>query len=299
MTFAAPGKRAFFKYASPETALAILRNRTVRYASPLTFNDPFDVQSGLHFNFEIDALPAKIINRLSEYASSPTSPPVDPNDVWGKLVLEVQRLFPTHGFPRERWEADAPALLRGLAAEIKATKEGYQKIWWDKLLPGARFFCVSEERDNLLMWAHYARDHTGAVFEFWSLPEEDNPLSVARPVQYLDDPPSFFSEDEFLDEIFSLKKLDTDGLYQRYAYAKSKHWKYEREWRAWYPLSESGLHDDMPIRPTEFLALYLGCRAKPEFKAALLKLVCEAFPNVRVFQATRLRETYSLDYTEI
>ena len=30
-------------------------------------------------------------------------------------------------------------------------------------------FCVSESQDNLLMWSHYAQNHTGAVIKFLSL----------------------------------------------------------------------------------------------------------------------------------
>ena len=86
-----------------------------------------------------------------------------------------------------------------LEAVIRSTQEAYRQHWRDKLLPGLRVFCVSEERDNLLMWAHYAQEHKGAVFEFWSLPEEDNPLSVAQPIEYVDSPPPFFTETEWME----------------------------------------------------------------------------------------------------
>lgn len=150
------------------------------------------------------------------------------------------------------------------------------------------------------MWAHYARDHKGAVFEFWSLPEEDNPLSVARPVQYSANPLPFFSEQEFLDDILAIRKLDFSQLYHRYAYHKSKHWKYEKEWRVWYPLSKSsGFYDTVPVRPSEFRALYLGCQICDEDKRALLELVRKHFPSTRVFQAAKSAVAYELEYTEI
>ncbi len=94
--------------------------------------------------------------------------------------------------------------------------------------------CVSEERSNLLMWAHYAKDHTGAVFEFLSLPDEGNPLLVAEPVMYVDHPIPFFTESEWLDHIFSVRRLNESELYKRYVYTKSSDWRYEREWRC-YP----------------------------------------------------------------
>ena len=295
-----PGTKAFFKYTSPDTAIAILWNQTVRYSSPLTFNDPFDIQSGLHFDFDIEKLPGKIIERLSEIAAAAEVPEVDSSDVWGQLVLKIREMYPTHGFPKERWHREADYLFAWLAGKIKETQQEYQCHWREKLLPGVRVFCVSEDRDNLLMWAHYARDHKGAVFEFWSLPEEDNPLSVARPVQYSANPLPFFSEQEFLDDILAIRKLDFSQLYHRYAYYKSKHWKYEKEWRVWYPLAESsGLYDAVPVCPSEFRALYLGCQICDVDKRALLELVRKHFPSTRVFQAAKSAVAYELEYTEI
>ncbi len=225
---APPGKRPFFKYASPDATLAMLRNRTMRYSSPLAFNDPFDVQSGLHFNFDIDSLHDKVLDRLEQLASSKDEPNVDSDDVWGKVVLEVRKYYPTHGFPKDRLKSMTNESFCWLVEQIKDTQAKYQKDWW-AMLPGIRVFCVSEDRDNLLMWAHYSRDHTGAVLELWSLPEEDNHLSVARRVEYVVKPPPFYTESEWIDDTVGIKKLDSSALYQRYAYVKSQHWEYERE----------------------------------------------------------------------
>lgn len=294
-----PGRRAFFKYASPETTLAVLRNRSVRYSSPLAFNDPFDIQSGLHFDFDIDSLPSRVLERLHELAGAPEQPPVDESDVWGRLVMAVRDLYPEHGFDRTRWERVALAPFTQLATIIKTTRQQYQEHWDTKLLPGIRVFCVSEERDNLLMWAHYARDHTGAVFEFWSLPEEDNPLSVAEPIQYLQSPPPFFSEAQFLDDLFSIRKLDFSALYRRYAYCKSDVWAYEREWRVWHPYGPPGEYEAMPVRASEFKGLYLGCRMSDETRRDVIALARTSFPGVPIHAAQKARHAYQLAYTEV
>lgn len=223
------GARQFYKYATPKTALSVLKSRSFRYSSPLKFNDPFDFQSGLHFDFDIDSLHRKILDRLFVLATSKAEPIVDINDPWGKLVMLVREKYTTHGFPRQRWEEmSAPSFAR-LIGEIRITQKKYQDYWWKRLLPSIRVFCVSEDRDNLLMWSHYARDHTGVVFELHSLPEEDNPLSVAKPIKYVETPPPFFTEAEWIDDILSIKKMDHRELNRRYAYFKSSHWKYEKE----------------------------------------------------------------------
>jgi len=294
-----PEKRSFYKYATPDTALAVLKNRTVRYSSPLKFNDPFDFQSGLHFDFDLDSLHGKVFDRLHELATNLEEPPVDKNDPWGKIVLLIRENYLKYGLP-DHLRTKSSELFSKLVAEMSVTQQQYQEHW-RKLLPGIRVFCVSEDRDNLLMWAHYAKDHTGAVFEFLSLPEEDNPLSIAKPVTYVDRPPPLFSEAEWINDILSLQRLNTDDLYKRYAYIKSTHWRYEKEWRVWYPQTPApeGLWFDCPIRQSEFAAVYIGCRAKPDFTDEVRTLTYAAFPHARIFKARKENRDYALKYEEI
>jgi hypothetical protein len=302
MSTRSPDRRSFYKYADPETALAILRNKTVRYSSPLTFNDPFDVQSGLHFDFDIDTLHAKVSDRLAQLVAAVEEPAVDRNDPWGEVVLLARKYYPTHGFQREHWDSMTAPLFAYLISEIRTTQQNYQEHWWKTLLPGIRVFCVSEDRDNLLMWAHYAKDHTGVVFEFLSLPEEDNALSVAQPVIYVDRPAPFFTEKEWIEHILSLQKFNADELYKRYVYIKSKHWEYEREWRVWYPLIPAPpgtLHDDLPIRTSEFASIYIGCRAVSAFADDIIAMIRDSFPSTRVYCAHKSKTAYALEYEEI
>jgi len=295
-----PGKRPFYKYATPETALAILESRAVRYSSPLSFNDPFDVQSGLHFDFPLEELHEKVIAKLGELAASPDRPTVDETDPMGQMVLLCHQHYGTHGFPFDRWREKTAPSFSHLVDEIRTTQQKLQQHWLN-LLPGMRVFCVSEERDNLLMWAHYAKDHTGAVFEFWSLPENDNPLSVAGKVEYVTSPPPFFTESEWLANLLTQQRFDIQALSRRYVYFKSADWFYEHEWRVWYPLipAPSACYVDMPIQPKEFAALYFGCRAKEAFVSKATHLAREAFPHLRVFRASRQQDTYTLVHTEV
>ncbi|MEQ1844311.1 MAG: DUF2971 domain-containing protein [Nitrospira sp.] len=295
-----PGQRSFFKYAAPETALAILKSQTVRYSSPLCFNDPFDIQTGLHLNFDIDSLPAKVLDRIQALAMARENPKVDPDNPWGQIVLKAREYYPTHGFPRDRWEQMTAQPFLQLPTEAK-TLQVKVKNYWREMLPRMRVFCVSEDRDNLLMWVHYAKDHSGVVFEFLSLPQEDNPLSVARRVHYVDSPPSFYTEAEWVDDILTIHEFDHRELSRRYVYFKSAHWSYEREWRTWYlssPASE-GHYDDMPIRKSELAAVYIGCKAEASFAESVISLTRASFPNAKLYRASRGEDAYALEYKEI
>ena len=94
------GKRSFFKYASHEAALAMLKSKTVRYSSPLLFNDPFDMQAGLNFDFDVDLLNEKLVARMEQLSRGPEEPLVDKDDPWGQMILLMREKISTHGFGR-------------------------------------------------------------------------------------------------------------------------------------------------------------------------------------------------------
>lgn len=290
--------RPFYKYASPEATLAMLTHGTTRYSTPLNFNDPFDIQAGLHFDFDLSELHTAVVDRIGELAEAVDEPLVNVEDPWGQLVINARRYFPTHGFDRENWIQFMKPAFDELLPVLSATQLEYQIHWRNVLLPGMRVFCVSEDRDNLLMWAHYAKDHRGAVLELWSLPEEDNPLSVAVPVRYVDRPISFYTKKEWVDDIVSVKKLEFDAMYRHYACTKSSHWSYEKEWRVWYPFSETAQYDYSSIRQSELKAVYLGCQSEFHFRERVKELLREKFPNARLYLARKSETKYALEYTD-
>jgi Protein of unknown function (DUF2971) len=150
---------------------------------------------------------------------------------------------------------------------------------------------------NLLMWAHYAKDHTGVVFQFRVLAERDNPLCVAKPVQYYRKPPPFFTEDQLLEGIVSTCPIEPDAALLQYATIKSDIWAYEKEWRVW-DLERQVHHQrytDYPLYPNEIGAVYFGCRIDPDMKAAIMHLL-SSHPNARAFQARKARDMYRLDF---
>lgn len=294
-----PGRRPFYKYASPETVLAVLQNKTLRYSSPLAFNDPFDHQVGLHFDFDLDDFPRKLIDRYELLAKHPEIELIEADDSVAAFISFIRQKYPTHGFPREMYDLHIKPVLTEATRAIAQTRTDFQEHWLDSLRK-TRTFCVAEDRDNLLMWAHYAKDHKGAVLELWSLPEEDNALSVARKVAYAKQPPAFFTEDEFIDDFCGMKRLDLPALTKRSVHTKSDHWSYENEWRVYFPLSDSpGLYEDLSLRATEFKEIYFGCRAESGFIDQARALLSAQFPNTRRFAASKSNGSFSLQFGEI
>jgi hypothetical protein len=287
----------FFKYTSASAAVKILESSAVLYRSPIQFNDPFDVQSGLHFEFDVDSLPDKILDEIERLVSMEQKPDIPDADL-GKSVLHMWEMIKARGFfPRERARSLLRPVLATLSNAAVVFQQQYQRAWWTEFLPRLRVFSVSEVRDNLLMWSHYSKEHTGVVFEFRVMPEQDNPLCAARPVQYRAVPPPFFTEREWLDEFFGLRDLPATDLYFRYAYVKSDVWAYEKEWRVWdlLPQVEDKLYSSYPLRQDEVAAVYFGCRIAPDIKAQILRLM-SAHPNAVAFQARKASDEFKLRF---
>ncbi len=290
----------FYKYTSADTTKIILRSGTVRYSSPLIFNDPFDIQSGLHFDFAIHSLPSKIFQRLEDLVCSGESISGDDSDPWIQAIKLMRENYDIDGFPREQiWNLIAPSLKR-LNQEVIATQINYTKRW-KEFLPRLRVFSVSEDRDNLLMWSHYSKDHTGVVLQFNVLPERDNPLCAAQKVIYQPSPPAFFSESEWIESMLGLSTLDTEGLYWRYAYIKSDKWAYEKEWRVWDLLPDpvEQLYSDYPLIPEEVAAVYFGCRIHESDKKEIISLLSANYPRAALFQASKSKFEFGLVFDEM
>ena len=99
MAYPEHNRRSFFKYTSAETAIKILESSSVLYSSPIRFNDPFDVQAGLHFDFDINSLPDKIFDSIAELVLMPDRPQVSEASDFGKAICLMWEKKATHGFP--------------------------------------------------------------------------------------------------------------------------------------------------------------------------------------------------------
>lgn len=170
--------------------------------------------------------------------------------------------------------------------------------------------CFGTEYTDLLMWAHYAANHTGLCLSFDT---SYKLFSSVREVRYTVDRPhvssvSFIQEDEELVKSVLLHK--------------SPHWAYEKEWRAVKrPIREDELdyykkllrkddsrHDEIAellaseggpgvyqFDPGAIQNIYFGARMPEESKEKLAGLIKESIPHARVFEMQLDRRRYQLN----
>ena len=144
----------------------------VEPSSPLYFNDPYDCG----FCFQEDIL-SELLGKEDYIKALEKYIPLKREDY--DLILSstdiesaVQIVFQNHGkkFPDSFFKS-----LRNDASECM-----------DELKDAVRVVCLSETYDSMLMWSHYARNHTGYCIEY-EFNKDDMYYSSLHQVRYTKD----------------------------------------------------------------------------------------------------------------
>ena len=188
-----------------------------------------------------------------------------------------------------------------LIPRLKEQIESHNR-WWRSFIKKVRVFCVVEEHDNLLMWAHYSKNHTGAVIKFRLIPELDTALCGAYPIQYSGKPPTLATLEEYIQDLTGKIPLDTNKVSWRYTLTKSNHWRYEKEWRCAKKSKSTDLRkrsEFAPVLPDEIDTVYLGLKMKRPEEEAILRCLTGSLKNVHVYKAKKSETKYGLDFGRV
>ena len=180
-----------------EKLTQICIDRKIYCSSPRDFNDPFD------------CLPCVV---------SPQSQP-DIEAGTNHLIARFIDSLPQHSPDEIEREARA-----GILSFSPEELEKWSKIACEGTASKMGAFCLSERIDNVLMWSHYANNHTGVAIKFEPLVNLKGGLMPLFKVRYQDARPkiSYFASDEAIDFADALT-------------TKATFWEYEREWRKIVP----------------------------------------------------------------
>jgi len=293
------GKTHFCKYVTADTAKIILTSLKGKWSSPLLFNDPFDMQTEILFDFNIEDVEERLVNEISRLAFYDKD--VDLKDD----PLEIQRWrILSESVPPEKLREDLRDAVHLTIPELHKTfEQGNTTL--QTLTSVARVFCVVEKHDNLLMWAHYAKDHTGAVIKFKLLFEEDTNLCSAFPITYIndEDKPTIASIERWVKSIIGQDPMDyKKEVLEKYCFTKSNHWRYEGEWRVLGMKKnpeEEALYELRSFLPEEFDTIYLGCKMEDSDRDEILRCLTGSLSHVQVYQARKSKMKYKLDFERI
>jgi hypothetical protein len=303
-------KTHFFKYTSASSAKLILEKQTLKYSSPLLFNDPFDVQTELFFDFEIDILPELMLQEIEEIVLEKKTVNLNTANERAQVIRLIRDKVRQCGYSKKLVKNLFSPSLSINAKLTESTRKNYNNTWQNNFLPRMRVLSLSERNDIILMWSHYAKEadgkgHTGIIFKLDVLPDEyngeGNTLCIAEPMRYTEDPPSFYSAEDWLEEYLGIKTIDPEPLYFEYAYTKNTVWAYEKEWRVWdlLPTPETDLYSFYSIKPREISAIYFGINTAEHDQKDIIDLAKTFNPEIRFYKAEKAIGGYKLDFFEI
>lgn len=195
-----------------------------------------------------------------------------------KMLNGLLDLFQNHRIPFSLQEADR-RIIEGLADII-------------------RVLCLSEVPDSLLMWAHYAEDHTGAVLKFDTQSERAGYFATAKPIIYASVLPGIDHPRSVARRYLGLAAEGVDHTLRQF-FTKSAEWEYEKEWRilATTEMSEQG--NFIPFRPEALVAIYLGCRVKPSNIRKIIDLMNDAQYQSDVYVAVKDDFEFALNFVPV
>lgn len=293
-------EKYFYKYASIETAKNILNTRKFRYSSPLLFNDLFDVQTELTFNFDINNFHNEIVNEMIRLASSEEKIHFEEGTDFKKAIVLLKQHIEKEGKINALMKYNLIEINKIMDQVLEETRVNYNYMW-KEFLKALRVFSMSTKYDSILMWSNYSKNHTGVVFKLKVLPEEDNLICVANPVVYKSEPLKFFSKDELINDILGIQKLEYNKMYRQYAKIKYDLWRYENEWRVWtFEWNHNNqLFSDYKLFPNELEAIYFGCNTNDNDLSEIKELSINVNPKVFFKKACRIVGEYKLRFDEI
>lgn len=273
--------------SSREWTRDIILNSQLYFASPDSFNDPFDcfVEPTFEASDEIitkhwqKALSMQLVRYTpfaAEFTNLVMKGAIDPFE-------EVTNLI-----EQGKLDINLRTLHLSLERQIEKAKtpEGQQEIVQQQLSSNAGLgvLSLSEDPAHILMWSHYADDHKGLCLQFKAYPGTSplgsSNLASARVVKYSVDHPDI-----------SLYDPDERKWSESLLFTKAHPWKYEREWRVMDPEGPG-----VKPYPEELLTgIILGCRMEDKEKADVIEWAKERSKPINIYVAEQRRRSFQLD----
>lgn len=288
-----------YKYTSIESAISILKNKSVMLNNPKNFNDPYDCvfiqdikDKEKSFKLLQEYAIMKILiqlvdsNRIKFKGKNKiffNSLRAEVNAMKGLINLNpyFEGIPGTSFFLREVYKK-RPAVKALVEKEIKrfdlCVEKAIKTIRDDAIVS-----CFSKRNDSVLMWSHYANAHKGVCIEF-EKPKDEN----FQEVIYQKNRPAIkiyklltycLALDLIGNPVSQIVNIENFKDILKPFYVKSNDWSYEEEIRCVY--SSRKLKDNIDIQDGRFVlkmdyptAIYIGSKAENDELDHLIEL-CE------------------------
>lgn len=214
---------SLYKYTNISTAILVLKNKSLRWSSPLIFNDleecqftPFTKEQYLsshntYFKILTECAKGLLIYDFNKFSET------------SKLIIEIMRISMEQNTFNTNYVAEVAMNI------FRNPESDYRDFVNTALIKCFRILCVTEKYDNQLMWAHYADGHNGCVIEFESLYTTKPRLLREGYVRYHENlqPRSKPLDMLLYEETEEVRDLMISDV----VFSKRTYWNYENEYR--------------------------------------------------------------------
>lgn len=186
----------------------------------------------------------------------------------------------TRGRSRTDRRLEMKKLTQGVYRRDTPTLQAAQRVAQetiDRIRESMGVLSLAADPFSVLMWSHYASQHTGMVMTFRTT--NGDLFTEAQEVVYE-------SERPVVDLVG-----DRENTMEKMLLHKAKYWEYEHEWRV-VRTGQPGLH---AFDPESLVAIVFGARAREDDKRSIRQAVSIAALNVKFGQARFDDKMFRLD----
>jgi len=283
---------AFYKYTTYSTCQIVLENQTLRWSTPATLNDPYDIQFDLQINFDKEKVLASALEKMwrvftGEHEGDPDS----------RMAAAIQLLRPLlQTLPKQHFMREMEAGIRESFATLDRNIHETYRLTREQLAT-TKILCLTDSPSNQLMWAYYADSNKGVVLRFEDVPGADSPYQTAQKMSYMRDIPKLFEDDELSDFLAGMVTFDQAKRIHTLIYTKSDAWKHEREWRifAGDGRNKNAPYEDIRFGQRELTGVIYGCRMPPDHQKSLTTIIERLYPHAEILQASPAKQSFNLE----
>ncbi len=256
MMKALPSK--FYKYRKvDEHTEAIFTRNELFFATPGSFNDPFDSA----FHVVVEGIDNQMVFESLAFGEIRKKRP----DLTMQEALQAAKEVGTAIIERRLEE------FRAISVE-KLARDTNDRVG---------ILSLSEKNDDLLMWSHYADCHGGICLEFST--SQTSILQRAQPVKYDDEFPALNLHDIVVDE--NLRNTAPWML------TKARQWAYEKEWRV---LDFDNGPGPKAFPPAILTAVIFGCHITDENRKKVSSWLQTRGCKIVLYQAKQVSGHFKL-----
>lgn len=277
-SFARP--KSFFKYLSSQTAKSVLKNQSIRWSSPLLFNDPFDVPRALGFG----VTPVSVGNELMKLVLELTADPPEDISHLHKQLATIAKAIKI-GLPLHLQKNLIAEFRKNFASAASCSSglDSFRELW-ESLLPTLRILCLTDSPSHVAMWYHYADKYRGIVLEYSPSALADSVFFRANPVTYPEVKPAFYGASGWAEFLTMKSEFAARKLLDQAIFTKSPDWSYESEWRILTfanGVETKELFSDYKFGVPKLTGIYLGPLLPDHEKCEILEMA-KKYPEAKL-----------------